>query len=357
MSRRRSISIILLALVAIAILVAFIPLPAPLIRVAAIESAPWLVAPDSADGRFVRASKRIWRGYLQSSIAAYLAADVDDDSAGNDVFLLAGLIDRTRGLVVTTPEKLNRFDPAEMPAIISGVGYCDQINGVVAAAAAHHFKRAELFALFDGAARITPHTIGRVWSTRRHEWLYFDAFFEEPVIFRRGPEGDITFLWTRDPRWKIRTPAPARIYQLPGWTLTRFSSSFPGYLMERILPSRFAPAVEEVRRQLPARWTGSSARGASSSSRFPLELSTRPELSPEATMRSPLRSVRLRNDEVYGRVAHEFVRARVQHLTGRPNVNSYRLVARDPSARQDDRAAELALVAGRFASLLQTPRR
>ena len=291
----------------VAAVLLFVPPPAPVIRLIARATAvPLLngVAPD--EGRISRSAKRFLRLYVHSGIAAHLGNAVAARAASDEA-RVARLMSAARQSI-----QYPVGAPDDWPALIAGVGYCDQINGVVAMMASRHFEKAELFGLLEGDVSI--HTVGRVWSEQRKEWLYFDALFEKPVIYTRDARGRVAFLDVRDQAPGFPRPAAApEIYKLSGTPFAPFSPSFGGTLLARLFPEE----------RLPIR--------------------TPPAVTLEET--TAFKS----NEEAFRHIAKSYVAVRMDDLFRGRDRNAYRAIANDPVAAADSRAAALAAVARGFA--------
>jgi hypothetical protein len=195
---------------------------------------------------------------------------------------------------------------------VRGVGYCDQVNAAVATIGARHFDRTELYAFVDPVTNISPHTIGRVWSEQRREWLYFDAFFADAVLFTKDAAGRPRYLDTGIARVPSRGIASRAVDRLGGVTLIRFQPTYGSYLLSRLRRSGDPPAL-------------SAAQATAAPGR------KRPT--------SPI------DDATFRRVARAFVAARIEDLFGGRPVDAYRRIAADPAVTRDVRAAEIAALA------------
>jgi hypothetical protein len=129
--------------------------------------------------------------------------------------------------------------PDSIPSILSGVGYCDQLNGVAAHLLAQVFERSELFALYDPVNRTSPHTVGRVWSEEEKQWIYFDIWTEETIIFTiKGDEVVIRSRVSDIFKPQLRpNPYPAEEwygFTKDGFVLTEYSSTFALCLLKKL---------------------------------------------------------------------------------------------------------------------------
>lgn len=309
------------------------------------------------------------RGYVQNGLASQVAKTA---GSGTEEEVLMRIMLRVRKTVLNprSPQQI-RFDPRVWPALVAGVGYCDQINGAISLAAAHRFPRAELVALYDPKTHTLPHTVGRVWSTTRRDWLYFDAYYAEPIIFTRDAKGLPRTVLTNDPLpWSTRERAPAGTYALAGWPLAEFHDSFAMYIVSRlrrtepavIAAERPIVAVSETRveprtavRPEPRTATDPETRAGAAAGAEPAPsrgvLATAPILTASSVQYADFlsRPEARRSDDAYRRIVRAYAEARAAHLLGVPAREAYRTVAESGDASADDRAAEIAFNAKRFA--------
>src|SRR5947207_3978232 len=132
-----------------------------------------------ADTRVTRVFKRSLQLYIGSALASYLAARIEAAGESDEAILLR-IMERVREVVLN--QRQVPHAARTWSSLVSGLGYCDQINGEAAHVASHHFPRAQIYALYDAVRQSSPHSIGRVWSDTRRDWLYFDASADQPVI-------------------------------------------------------------------------------------------------------------------------------------------------------------------------------
>lgn len=354
-------------LLAAGAVLSFVPPPRFVLRSIVERSSGWLMAGDG--GRL----EGLVRAYVYTGLAAHIAAPILEEP-GQDEEILFRMMAEVRRAMISASRKTT-YSPAHWPALIAGVGYCDQINGAVCSVAARHFPKTELIGLYDPATLQSPHTIGRVWSKRRGEWLYFDAFYREPVIFTRDAGGQPRFIRLPESTSTVsrREVAPPGIYELDGWTFAEFPSTFGMYAFNRVR-ARFVrvPTVEppqpqqetaqrdsEQRGDAPQRSSAqqrSSTQQRSSARQRPSApkartasggqriLAGRPFLKPSPPLPKPKRI----NENLYRRVVRAYAKARVLHLLGEPDRNAYRVVAGSGNANTDDRASEIVATARRF---------
>jgi hypothetical protein len=259
---------------------------------------------------------RLMSVYLQSLLAAHLAEQaIVPGSADHEV--LGQILVTVRDRVLNQEQVPHvAFD---RPALLHGFGYCDQINAVVATVASHHFGKAQLVALYDAEEKITPHTIGRVWSTPRDTWLYFDAHYEGAVVFTKDVAGSPVHVPTRSEPALGRGIPPRDFYRMPGWVMNEYRSGFVSYL-----------AVK-----------GANAAGWGS-------IEAQPPLRPVPQPPPPTSPL---DDGVHDRILAAYLEARVDHVLGLGNPKeAFRNIATDPEISRDWRATLLGRASEQFAA-------
>ena len=357
------------AMVAAVVALAFVPPPRFVLRVIVERSSGWLMAGDG--GRL----EGLVRAYVYTALAAHIGDPLLEEPRHDEEILLR-MMTEVRKSVISASGKPT-YSPAHWPALIAGVGYCDQINGAVCSLAARYFPKAELIGLYDPVKLKSPHTIGRVWSEERGEWLYFDAFYREPVVFTRDADGQPRFVRLPESTSTIsrREVAPAGVYALEGWTFAEFPRTFGMYVVNRVrarlmhVPDAAGvppPQQETAQQQMAQRQTAQrqtaqpqtaqrqtatqpSAQQTSvhDSDAAPVHqgiLAGRPFLKPSSPLPKPSKI----NEDLYRRVVRAYAKARVLHLLGEPDRNAYRVVAGSANTNSDDRASEIVATARRF---------
>jgi hypothetical protein len=267
---------------------------------------------------------RLAGAYVNTSLAAHVADRVTA-GAGSDEEALFRIVSTVRDHVLNH----SQFDhiPRAWPVLVSGVGYCDQINGAVAIIAARRFQQAQLYGAYDKKLMTTPHTVGRVWSSQRKDWLYFDAFYDVPLIYTKAADGTPHFLQPGAANRVVRRGAPDySTYALPGWVIAEFKPTFGAYLWNRVA-ARVAPAAA-----------------------VPTQTEATPALSALGTFQpAPIPAKTRFNDDAYAKISTDFVDARISDLLGEPSADAYRSISNDASAQLDERAEYVAEIAGKLA--------
>ncbi|MBV8520384.1 MAG: hypothetical protein JO197_23535 [Acidobacteria bacterium] len=365
---RRVVVLVAVLLLAAATFAVLLAPPRFLLRSISVASADLLLSgANPNDGRVVAAGRRFFSAWVQSSLAASVADRVA--TSARDEVALGQIVVTVRNAIINH-EQLDHV-PKTWPALISGLGYCDQINGSVAAVAARRFGQAELFALYDRNGLTSPHTIGRVWSPQRNEWLYFDAFYSVPIVFTKDARGRAHYARVDGGVLPSRGVPLYWEYDLSGWTLSRFRASFAAQVVARARREAFAPpavvVAEAVARggeaglQKPPsysaavaqrRYAGPPPSAAASAICCGFDA---PPPRRASDVRPPAAEVlEHRDDATYERLARAFVEARFDTLTEGANVEAYRAIAEDPRAERDDRARQIAQVARKLVGQMVT---
>ena len=200
----------------------------------------WMVAdaiprPAGALGYAGNAVRKLEMLYVQYNVAGALRERYR--RPGDDVQRIMGYLVPLRRSLLNQREVSHA--PANWSTMLSGVGYCDQLNAVAANVLAGEFGGAQLFAISDSVAPGNGHTIGRVWSRGLNEWLYFDLW-DEPVVFDVGPSGRARTLSRARLFPPVLEPSEtASFYGLydqtgNGWVLNEYRPTFLGYVLSKL---------------------------------------------------------------------------------------------------------------------------
>ncbi|HTL01291.1 MAG TPA: hypothetical protein VL243_03665 [Vicinamibacterales bacterium] len=294
----------------------FVTPPRPVIKALANTFPVALMTASDSDGGLRFVAKRSLEAYVQSALASYLA---DRNAVGQEPeqIVLGRIMAAVRETVLSQTQVPH---PARTwSTLASGLGWCDQINAAVAHVAAHAFRKAQIYALYDPTRRTSPHTIGRVWSDERGDWLYFDAFFDVSLIFTRKEDGTLNFIATDQRAIPSRGKAPREIYRLHGWVMNEYRPSYGGQIGVKLvnhfgLGGIEAPPRENVAEKAPK---------------------------PPAAY----------DQSIFERVARAYTAARMEALLDNsPSRAAYLAIATDAATTRDARAAELAAAARVFAT-------
>ncbi|HEX8064466.1 MAG TPA: hypothetical protein VF535_14790 [Allosphingosinicella sp.] len=226
-------------LAGIVIALLFLPLPAPLLSVLADKSASWML--DPAPGRgfaMARAGRKFAGLAVQQGLAdAFLDARPLPD-AMPDAERIGRRLAELKPLLISQTELPHA--PVNPPAALAGIGWCDAINGFAATVLAREFSLVEIVGVPAPGGR-GGHSVGRAWSARASEWLYFDLWTEQVSVFRSRRGRPAEYLFRQHP---VSASAPvkeekaliASIYDRAwsGFVHNRLQSTLGGYLFTRL---------------------------------------------------------------------------------------------------------------------------
>ncbi|QAY77890.1 hypothetical protein [Sphingosinicella sp. BN140058] len=207
----------------------FAPVPEAAVRWAAVQSAPWLLESRAGDNVARRAARKLLQLTLQQSLASHLY-DAQQLPAGlSDPERIARRLAALKLILVSQTELPHR--PIDAPAALTGIGYCDQVNGLAAMVLAHEFGQSEIVA-FHEPREHKGHSFGRVWSEREKDWLYYDIWPDEVVVFTSHEGAPARFLARLRPL--DRTPPEAEDYV---WLHHAYDQAHGGFVHNRLQPT------------------------------------------------------------------------------------------------------------------------
>lgn len=215
------------ALQVLTVAAAIIPAPLWAMRLAA---RPWLL--NYSDGT-PNAAQGIGRDLIGLWIDKGIAARAVRDPGGDDVDRLGSMLIQMKPFVISQTEVPH--GPPDARIGITGLGWCNHVNGFGAKVLSNYFPRAETFAVNLGSR---SHTFARVWSSDNNEWLYFDMWADDVVIFR----------WRGRPEYLFRS--------IQAHTMTEadvsnahqaYEHASQGYVLRRYHPTMLGQLVENER--------------------------------------------------------------------------------------------------------------
>jgi hypothetical protein len=242
------------ALVGAIAFVGFVPLPLGLTRLLTLSTSDWILTD------YVRAVKgprtllfntfrKLVATYVQYNVVAGFRRTHEPQQELGDVERLAAFLVPLRRTMLSQVDVAHT--PASWPTIVSGMGWCDQLNGMAANVLSRDFEHAQLVGLINTQNGV-GHTIGRVWSNQRREWLYFDVW-GAVVVFHLNDrhEPDVLKRWDSFPGSippdLAATTDSMYAFTAQGSVFNEYAPSFGGYLLAKVssaLHRRSLSAVE-----------------------------------------------------------------------------------------------------------------
>lgn len=165
----RGVGVAIVALATVILLILFVPPPRPIVNLLVERYELLALSRDKTGAQFVAET------WATIALAGELAERVPDGPMPE-----AERIGRT--LVALKPLFISQTElphsPASTTSLLSGVGWCDQVNAAGAQILARRYPIAETVAI-PATTTSAGHTIGRVWAGR---WLYFDLWADDLVV-------------------------------------------------------------------------------------------------------------------------------------------------------------------------------
>jgi hypothetical protein len=158
------------------------PLPRTMVTAIVLNSSDWILTEKQSDvGALRRAGHKFVRLLVQQNIASQLYDGQPLPAGLTDVERMSRRLARLKQKLIVQTEIMHA--PTDAPPALAGLAWCDSLNNVAATILANDFDKAEIVGVYE-KSRGLSHSFGRVWSRDYGDWLYFDAWPDEVVIFR-----------------------------------------------------------------------------------------------------------------------------------------------------------------------------
>lgn len=230
-----------LAILPIALLACVLTLPMPKAALATVVdwSADWMVSEQDAQASTItRYSKKFVSLLIQNSLAAHLVSDHPIPATTSDIEKITSRVFALKRNSIVQSELMHLIPTG--PPILTGLGWCDNINGAAALLLSHDFKRAEIIGVYKkdlGAG----HSFGRVWSDQFKDWLYFDVWTDEVVVFTDSDDAPARFLARVRP-----TPARPDVKEDPTLMKWFHDHASSGFVHNQLQPTLLEYAVARI---------------------------------------------------------------------------------------------------------------
>lgn len=162
--------------------VLFFPLPRPVLHYLATNSAGWILNDNGRSKSIPGKMAQVFTGELiQQSMIAHFHDRYGKSQWKDDAAFAGMLLHALRPTLISQREIYHQA--VGTPTAFSGLGWCDELNGVAGRLLAHDFDRIEIVGVNDPKTG-GGHSFGRFWSKQHMDWLYFDIWTEEVLIFK-----------------------------------------------------------------------------------------------------------------------------------------------------------------------------
>lgn len=174
----------------------FFPLPKPTLRYLTVQNAGWMLGDTK---RKLGSIENFWRIFTSELVQQSMVSHFHDRHSkkgwSNDATYAGMLLHKLRPTLISQREIYHESGGA--PTAISGLGWCDELNGIAGRLIAQDFDKVEIVGVRDKKAG--GHSFGRFWSPQYADWLYFDIWTEEVLIFRARPDSAPEYLYRSRP--------------------------------------------------------------------------------------------------------------------------------------------------------------
>lgn len=182
---RRRLLFAVAVMAGIAAWLLFVPAPRAAIPWVMERSSGWLLTEYQGSSSLpTRAARKLAGLWLQQGLAAHVHEAQPRPGSGDDAERILQRLVSLKPKFISQTELVH--GPANSPAAVAGLGWCDGINGFAATVLSHEFPRSEIVGVVDREQR-GGHSFGRVWSEQYRDWLYFDLWTDEVAVFRSAP--------------------------------------------------------------------------------------------------------------------------------------------------------------------------
>lgn len=239
-SKRRKFVWLTLGAVTILVLaqLLFFALPRPVLHYVVTHNAGWLLNDRDRATNIPERMAQIFTGELvQQSMISHFHDRYGKARWKDDAAYAGMLLHKLRPALISQREIYHKA--TRYPIALSGMGWCDQLNGIAGRLLAHDFDHVEIVGVHQEKTG-GGHSFGRFWSEQYDDWLYFDIWTEEVLVFRASDDGKATYLYRSSPVGpSVMTPDDFPVLTTyhaaakKGFVHARYQDSVAGYLADR----------------------------------------------------------------------------------------------------------------------------
>jgi len=159
-SKRLRFGLGLFLLACVTLVVPDIQLPYSLFTTIVVRERAWVLAEVAPRVNRIEGTRReLMAAWIEHQLAGKIVTGLEPRK--NEVLTAAALLLKIYPLLAN--QEAVDHAPALRPVLLSGMGFCDQLNGVAARVLAAHFGSAQVFALRDSGG-FSDHSIGRFYG-------------------------------------------------------------------------------------------------------------------------------------------------------------------------------------------------
>lgn len=217
----------------------FLPLPRPALNWLSANSAAWLLNDSQRADNIPERMAQVFTGELiQQSLMAHFHDRVGKPQWKDDAAYAGAMLHALRPTLISQREIYHTA--VGTPPALSGLGWCDELNGVAGRLLAHDFDRIEIVGVNDKETG-GGHSFGRFWSPQHKDWLYYDIWTEEVLIFKVRPGQAPEYLFRSSPVGpSVVTPDDFDVLSTyhakanQGFVHVRYQNSLAGHIGTRL---------------------------------------------------------------------------------------------------------------------------
>lgn len=219
--------------------IVLVPLPKFVVRSVVNVFGEWLVRePTDSSSSPLTLLRTLVGEAVQQSLIAHFHADGAPRGGLDDIEFAGRQLRRLRMLVVNQSEV--NHSPSTGAIAITGLAWCDMANGLGGRLLAHDFDSVQLVGVRDELSG-GGHSFGRFWSRQYDDWIYFDLWSEEVLVFRVDSVGNVVYAWEDRPLGaRVNWPADIAVSRMAhaqvsaSYVHQHLQSTVGGYFRHRL---------------------------------------------------------------------------------------------------------------------------
>jgi hypothetical protein len=147
-------------------------------------------------------TRRLAAIWLEQNVLAHVYSEQILPAGMDEAHQMGARLVKLRSQLVSQFEV--KHPAPQAPTEIAGLSWCDGLNGVGVILLSHAFDRAEVVGLKGkGLGPGDGHSFARVWSKQYKDWLYFDIWSGEVLVFRSQAGRKAQYLFRQIPKGDV----------------------------------------------------------------------------------------------------------------------------------------------------------